>query len=158
MFILVCSIDFAIGLGTGSRTDYRMDLKMVKYDRRYLDRLEIPGAKVEYTCENGRTANTGLINLTKISVRFYINHKLKIDELVDLSIQVKDKEIINVKGNVIWTQSAKDNEFKKANAVIQFLPFGTDDRYNTLQSYELLAQLEEEYIQDFKILNNIYVS
>jgi len=131
---------------------------MVKYDRRYLDRLEIPGAKVEYIIQNGKTAQTGLINLTKISARFYINHKFKAGEVVELAIKIKDKETIKVKGNVVWTQNVKESEFKKANAVVQFLPFGTDERYNTIESYELLAQLEEEYSQDFKILNNIYVA
>ena len=75
-----------------------------------------------------------------------------------MSIKIKDKETINVRGNVVWTQTSRENEFKKANAVVQFLPFGTDERYNSLQSYDLLAQLEEEYSHDFKILNNIYAS
>jgi len=131
---------------------------MANYDRRYLDRLEIPGAKVEYILQNGRTARTGLINLTKISVRFYIIHKFIAGELVNLSIKVKNRKTINVKGNVVWSQKAKENEYKKANAVVQLLPFGTDERYNSIESYELLTQLEEEYSQDFKILNNIYVA
>jgi len=33
-----------------------MDLKMVKYERRYLDRLEISGAKVEYKLKDGKIA------------------------------------------------------------------------------------------------------
>ena len=131
---------------------------MEKYDRRYLDRLEIPGAKIEYKLQNGRTATTGLINLTKISVRFYTKHKFKTDELVEISIKIIDKETIRVKGNVVWFQTAKENEFNKANAVVQFLPFGTDEKYNSLKSYDLLAQVEEEYSQDFKILNNIFVA
>ena len=109
-----------------------MDLQMVKYERRYLDRLEIPGAMVEYKLKNGKSAK------------------------VELTIIVKDKKKINVRGNVVWIQTAKENENNQANAVVQFLAFGTDDKYNSLQSYELLAQIEKEYSNENDISNNIY--
>lgn len=133
-----------------------MDLQMVKYERRYLDRLEIPGAMVEYKLKNGKSAKVELIDLTKISVRFYIEHIFTKEELIELTIIVKDKEKINVRGNVVWIQTAKENENNQANAVVQFLAFGTDENYNSLQSYELLAQIEKEYSNENDISNNIY--
>ena len=129
---------------------------MLKYERRYLDRLIVPGAEVEYKLKNGKSAKTALIDLTKISVRFYIKHSFKVDELVELAIYVKNIDVIKVKGNVVWKQSSNENGRDKANAVVQLLPFGTDESINSLQSYEQLAQIVEKYSIDDKVTKNIY--
>jgi PilZ domain-containing protein len=144
------------GLGTGSRIDNRIGFVMLKFEKRYLDRLKVPGAEVEYNKINGDSAKVNIIDLTKISIRFYIKHTFEVGELVRLKIFVKDHETIDVKGNVVWTQSAKNSENNQANAVVQLLPFGTDESINSLKSYEQLTQLAEEYSVDDKITKNIY--
>lgn len=127
---------------------------MLRIERRYLDRFKIYGAKIKYVMKNGDSSTGKLIDITKISVRFTINHNIIEGDSIEISILIKGKKPINVIGNVIWT--AESDAKNDAQAVVQFLPFGTDDRYNSMESYEQLAQLEEEYSQELKILNNIY--
>ena len=127
---------------------------MVKYERRYLDRFEIPGAKIQYRLQNEISATLELIDITKISVRFFVKHKISAGEYIELDILVKGKEKISVKGHVVWTLE-NDNNIK-SSAVVQFLPFGTDERINSIENYEQLAQLVEEYSIDDKVTKNIY--
>lgn len=128
---------------------------MYNVERRYLDRISIPVAKVEYLLENGNSAKVKLIDMTKISVRFKIKHEFEEGGFVELKILIKDKDPIEVKGNVIWTKE-ENNNTKFAQAVVQFYPFGTDKRYNSMKSYEQLADLEREYSEEIKVRNNIY--
>jgi len=129
---------------------------MFKRERRYLDRFEIPDAKIQYKLQNGNSAKVKLIDITKISVRFYIKHKMSAGEYIELDILEKRKEKISVKGHVVWIfENDKNN---KSSAVAQFLPFGTDEKINSMETYEQLAQLVEEYSKDDKILKNIYKS
>ena len=115
------------GLGTGSRTENKKVTEMIKYERRYLDRFMIPGAKIHYQLQNGFSATTNLIDFTKISARFYVNHKMQAGDIIDLDIIAKRKEKISVKGHVVWT-----HEQNKSIAVVQFLPFGTDKKINSM--------------------------
>lgn len=147
---------FVIGLGTGSRIENRKVLQMFKYERRYLDRFEIPGAKIQYKLQNGNSAKVKLIDITKISARFYVKHKMSEDEIIELDIIVEGKEKITVKGHVVWILDNVNNN--NLSAVVQFLPFGTDEKINTMKSYEQLAELAEEYLKEDKILKNIYKS
>ena len=127
---------------------------MNKFDRRYLDRFEIPGAKIQYKLQNGNSAKLKLVDITKISVRFYVKHKISAGEFIELDILVKGKEKISVKGHVVWTH--EDENHIQSSVVVQFLPFGTDERINSIKNYEQLAQLVEEYSIDDKVSKNIY--
>ncbi len=129
---------------------------MFKFERRYLDRFEIPGAKIQYKLQNGNSAKVKLIDITKISARFYVKHKMSEDEIIELDIIVEGKEKITVKGHVVWILDNVNNN--NLSAVVQFLPFGTDEKINTMKSYEQLAELAEEYLKEDKILKNIYKS
>ena len=134
----------------------RQVVGMVKYERRYLDRIKIPGAEIKYAKNNGDSATVELIDLTKISVRFFSNHEFGEGELINLTILVKGHARIQVNGNIVWTHPTEENDKYKSMAVVQFLPFGTDERYNSLKSYELLAELEEKYSKNDNITKNIY--
>jgi hypothetical protein len=127
---------------------------MFDYERRYLDRFEIPGAKIEYKLTNGNSAEVKLIDITKISVRFYTKHKMKEGEYIELNILVQGKVKIEVKGNIVRTFKEENNN--KSIAVVQFLPFGTDEKINNMKSYEQLAKLTEEFYKVDKVLKNIY--
>jgi hypothetical protein len=131
---------------------------MVKYERRYLDRIKIPGAKIEYDLTNGNTVKTDLIDLTKISVRFYTKNKLNPGDSLQLSILVKDYPKISVKGHIVWSDTSSENIKKRSTAVVQFLPFGTYGQYNSLESYEILAKLENDFSKENKIKDHIYVT
>lgn len=129
---------------------------MFDYERRYLDRFEIPNAKIEYRLLSGRSAKVKLIDITKISAQFFTQHKMTEGEYIDLDILVEGIEKIVVKGHIVRTIGSEIKN--KAIAVVQFLPFGTDDRINNMKCYEQLAQLTEKFFKEDKILKNIYKS
>jgi hypothetical protein len=127
---------------------------MFEFERRYLDRIGIPGAEVEYRLDNGDSAKVKIIDFTKISIRFFVKHTVCEGDYLELLIKVKDKYEIFVKGHVIWT--LPEGKDRNATAVVQFLPFGTNEQINSIESYEQLSQLEKEYSEELKVLNNIY--
>ena len=129
---------------------------MFNYEKRYLDRFEIPGAKIEYKLQNGNSAKVKLIDITKISARFSTKHKMAEGEYIELDILIEGKENIAVKGHVVWT--LEDDDHNNSFAVAQFLPFGTDEKINNMKCYEQLAQLTEEFFKEDKVLKNIYKS
>jgi hypothetical protein len=119
------------------------------YERRQLERLKIPGAQVYYKQHGGFqeskeiSATVPLVDFTKISVRFMSKQTLQPGALVELIIMIPGKKKIQVKGNVIWSTDATEN--REGHAVVQFLPFGTDERYNTMRSHDQLLKIEKKY-------------
>lgn len=129
---------------------------MLKLERRYLDRIKIPGAEVEYKSKDGNTTKGELIDLTKISVKFYIDCELNEGDFIEIVIYVEDREEIHVKGNIVWIKIVNENNISRTVGVVQFLPFGSDERYNSLDCYEKLIKLEKDYSKDNLIRNHIY--
>ena len=121
------------------------------FERRQLERFIIPGAQVHYKQHAGFkdakavSEKMPLIDFTKISVRFKSKHTLQSGALVELVILIPGKKKIHVKGNVIWSTEATDN--REGYAVVQFLPFGTDARYNSMRAHDQLQKIEKEYQQ-----------
>ena len=118
---------------------------MEDFDRRHTERLVINDAKILYNRKNGQNILAPLKDLTKSSVSFYIKHPLKIGEYLEMKIVIAHEEIINIKGLV--TRISNPVEVKNKYAVVQFFAFGTDDRYNSLNSYEQLAKVLNELLQ-----------
>jgi len=118
---------------------------MYGIERRYLDRFEIPDAEV--VCRAGeRSAIRGsLADITKISVKFEISMSFNPGDLLQLEIVIPNKEKIFVKGHIVRTIDPTNEQ--PAYAAVQFLPFGSDERYNSMQSYEQLDALTMEYMQ-----------
>lgn len=121
------------------------------YERRQLERFKIPGAQVHYKQRAGFkhakqiSEKKPLIDFTKISVRFKSKHTLQPGALVEMVILIPGKKKIRVKGNVIWSTEATED--REGYAVVQFLPFGTDERYNSMRTHDQLQKLEKEYQQ-----------
>lgn len=112
------------------------------FDRRHRDRLKILGAEVIYTLKNGQFAIMPLLDLTRNSARFEVEHSISNKDFIKLEIMVKGKDKIHVKGNVIRLSDPVSED--SSYIVVQFLPFGTDERYNSMESYDLLGELIEE--------------
>jgi hypothetical protein len=118
---------------------------MYQIERRHLDRFKIPGAEVSYQLPDGSPSRVKLVDITRSGIRLEINNPGIIGEIIELEIIVPRKDKIFIKGHVVWT-SKPDSE-SPAYAVVQFLVFGSDERYNSMQSYEQLKELLEEYLQ-----------
>ena len=106
-------------------------------ERRHFERLYILGAKVLYKRKNGQAALMPINDLTLSSVSFRMKHPLKLGEHIELDIIVPDKEVINVKGIVTRLEIP-------TYAVAQFFAFGTDERYNSMDSYDQLKKIMNE--------------
>jgi hypothetical protein len=118
---------------------------MYQIERRHIDRFKIPGAEVSYKLPDGSSSRVKLVDITRSGVRFEINNPVIVGEIIELEIIVPQKENIFIKGHVVWT-SKPDSE-NLAYAVVQFLVFGSDERYNSMYCYEQLKELSEEYLQ-----------
>jgi len=114
-------------------------------DRRYLDRFEIPDARVVYQSEENSGKCGSLADITKISAKFEVSQSFKPGDLLQLEIVIPNKERIFVKGHIVRIINPLNGE--PAYAAVQFLPFGSDVRYNSMESYEQLDALTIEYTQ-----------
>ena len=118
---------------------------MYQIERRHLDRFKIPGAEISYKLLDGSWSCVILIDITRSGVRFEIKNAVSIGEIIELEIVVPRKNKIFIKGYVVWT-SKPDTE-NPAYAVVQFLPFGSIELYNSMHSYKQLKELSEEYLK-----------
>jgi hypothetical protein len=118
---------------------------MYQIERRHLDRFKIPGAEVSYKLPNGSSSCVKLVDITRSGIRFETKNGVNIGEIIELEIIVPRKDKIIIKGHVVWTSNPDSKNLPYA--VVQFLVFGSDERYNSMQSYEQLKELSEEYLQ-----------
>jgi hypothetical protein len=120
-----------------------MEQRKYALERRYLDRFEVPDAQV-VSYSNGSLTSTGtLADITKISARFEISHRVNIGDLLDLEIIIPEKGSIFIKGQVVRIVLSGTNS--PPSVAVQFFPFGTDQRYNSMASYQQLNELTSEY-------------
>jgi len=106
-------------------------------ERRHSDRFEIPGARVNYSQENGKKEQMPLRNITHGGICFGTEQPLEKGALVEVDIKLPGNAEIYVKGNVVWAS--------KFDAAVQFLPFGTDERYNSFKSYQKIKEVLTEH-------------
>ena len=118
---------------------------MYGIERIYLDRFEITDAEVIFRFAGANESRGSLADITRISIRFETKHAFNTGDHMDLEIIIPDKENISVRGHVVRTIESKTNS--PLYAAVQFLPFGSDERYNSMDSYTQLNALTEEYMQ-----------
>jgi hypothetical protein len=115
---------------------------MSEIDRRHLKRFKVPDSEIEYKVGENNTSRVPLSDITKISVRFEVEHDINAGDMIELEIMIPKKKKISVKGKVVRT-SDPDADVKPF-AAVQFIPFGSDERYNTMKSYKQLSELSDE--------------
>ena len=107
-------------------------------ERRHADRFEIPGARVEYRLNGSISSKMPLRDITNGGARFAVQHRFTRGDEVKLEIRIPSRDQISLKGFIVWATDI--------DAAVQFLPFGTDDRYNSFESYEKIKALMNECI------------
>jgi hypothetical protein len=105
-------------------------------DRRHSYRFEVPGAQVKYELGNGESAEVPMKNITHGGVCFGIIDMVNEGTFMELEILFPGDVKITIKGNIVWSN--------ESDAAIQFLPFGTDERYNSFQCHQLLKGILTE--------------
>ncbi len=119
---------------------------MAEYERRYTERYPLPEAKVEYKLEDGASAKAPAKDITQGGLCFEFSHSAEKGHLVEVILQIPGKANLTLKGNIVWTSVSQSENPNLA--AIQFLPFGTDDRYNTMENHKKLKHLLQECLED----------
>lgn len=115
---------------------------MSPIERRNLDRYKIPEAKVLYYAAEESNIVT-LTDISKSSIRFEPLAPLKVGDPIEVELIIPAKEKILLKGTIIGR--AKDDSGTSEPVVVQFAPFGSDERYNSSHSYKQLSDLINEF-------------
>jgi hypothetical protein len=117
-------------------------------ERRTIDRFCIPDAKVRYKQINGSNGVGELIDLSRSAIRFEVYYPLYEGALVEVTLELPGGDEISLRGHVVWTFDIPHEN--RSFTVVQFLPFGSDDRYNQPASLEKLKAIEKSYLIDQK--------
>ncbi len=118
-----------------------------KTERRLLERYKIPQAKVSYKT-NGSFIYVALVDISKGSIRFEMNKTIENGTFIEIEIAIPTKQKVNVKGHVIWTKQKEPN--RPGFAVVQFLPVGTDERFNSTENINQINDLINEFQDGLK--------
>jgi len=113
------------------------------FERRHADRFLVPGATLRVFQNGDVSENFSVKDMTKSSVRFEIKASIIKGEEIKVELNIPEMEPFTLKGHVVW--AVDPNLQDKASAVIQFLPFGTDERYNSIECYEQLSRVVDKY-------------
>ena len=119
---------------------------MAKYEKRNTERYPLPGAKVQYKLEDGQSAETPVKDITQGGICFEFSHSAKEGYKIEIELQIPGKEQLTLKGNIVWTAVTTAND--PNYAAMQFLPFGTDERYNSMDNHKRLKKLLMECLED----------
>jgi hypothetical protein len=123
-------------------------------DRRYIDRIMIPGAKVYYKKSNGVTlfkryrGPLYLADITKSTMSVPEKLLLHIKTNLDLKIVIPENQIINMKGIISGFET--DINSQSVKTIIQFNPFGHGKKYNSFRSKKKLGRFLAHYYQSGK--------
>lgn len=116
---------------------------MHSFDRRHSDRFSVTGAKVHFISRKGELLQFPLADLTHSSVRFEIAEELINGDDIEVAIDIPGFHLVTIKGKVVWNSNPLLEN--PAYAVVQFLPFGTDPRYNSMRTHDQIKTIIERY-------------
>jgi len=115
------------------------------FDRRHSERFSVAGAKLHFKTHHGDTVESEIADLTNSSVRFKIAHDPISEDIIEVGIDVPGFHLVRIRGRIIWkSDPAQENP---AFAVMQFLPFGTDERYNSMGTRNQIKTIIEKHTQ-----------
>jgi len=124
---------------------------MVNYkERRHLERFSIPGAKTLYKLYkkinlfNRYNGPTNLKDITKHGACIEIKEDVRPGNQLLMRIIVPGEQKISVRGQVVWTNKAR--EHSSGFAGIQFSPYGEGKPYNSFKTREALEKLTQQYL------------
>ncbi len=123
-------------------------------DRRYIDRIMIPGAKVYYKKSSRFTYFTRyhgplhLADITKSTISVPEKLALHIKTDLDLKIVIPENRIISLKGIICGFEN--DINSQSIRTIIQFNPYGYGKKYNSFRSKKKLDHFLDYYSQSRK--------
>lgn len=116
------------------------------YERRYSERYKLPGAKINYKTDNGNGHEKSVKDITHSGICFEFSHTGEEGNKLEIELIIPGRDKIVLKGNIVWT--SVESQSGPGFAAAQFLPFGTDERYNTMENHKKLRDLMQACIED----------
>ena len=118
-------------------------------DRRYIDRIIIPGAKVYYkktsrfSCFKKFQGPVQLTDITKSAIS--VPKKLPFPNKFDLELRIimPENQTLSMKGKVRGIKA--DSTGKFVSTIIQFNPFGSEKEYNSFRTKKKLDHFLNMY-------------
>ena len=107
--------------------------------QRQIDRFKITGAEVLYHTSENLAKRVPLIDISINTVRFKLSDDFNKREILDMELIIPPKEKIFLKGKAV--RISMNNPKDPDSIAVQFSPFGSDKRYNSLNSFKRLNQL-----------------
>ncbi len=115
------------------------------FDRRYSERFSVANAKLHLKTHHGDMVEYTIADMTNSSVRFELGHDLFSEDIIEVGIDVPGFHLVRIRGRIIWkSDPVRENP---AFAVMQFLPFGTDERYNSMHTRSQIKTIIEKHTQ-----------
>jgi hypothetical protein len=96
-----------------------------------------------FNLQNGEAAMKPMKDLTYSGVCFEVDGIMTVGDLIEMRIILPGEESITLKGNIIWSEMNASS--KIVYTAVQFLPFGTDERYNSMEIYQKLKKIVSAY-------------
>lgn len=120
-------------------------------ERRFYERISIPGAVVSYRTKkrfnwfNGFAGPVPMKDITKSGICFKIQTPLTEGRTVEIKVNIPGHVSFGVMGNIVWAnQTAVSDE---AYAGVQFKPFGKGRQYNSFRTHEQLEHITRQFAQ-----------
>ena len=118
-------------------------------ERRSCRRFEIPDTKVRYKKNGllgffkGFSEPSPLLNISKGGLAFFCEEKLGKGKKIMLELLAPNETPLNLRARVRW----QGHPAGKVTTVVgvQFMPFGSGNSWNSLETLEVLKRLDEQY-------------
>ncbi len=120
-------------------------------ERRFYERIQIPGAEVAYRARkrfnwfSGYDGPVPMKDITKSGICFKLKTRLERGATVEIKINIPGEEQFSVTGNIVWTNI--DRSPDDGYAGVQFRPFGKGHHYNSFRTHERLEQITQHFAE-----------
>jgi len=123
-------------------------------DRRYIDRIPIPGSKVYHRKSAfflGFKRYKGPSNLSDITKStISIPERLSYDKKISLDVKIIFPQNISVNMKGFISTIEEDPSLGKIKTIVQFYPYGYGKKYNNFRTKKKLARILSHFSQNSK--------
>jgi hypothetical protein len=132
-----------------SRLMNKVELMNNPKERRFYERLVIPGAEVAYRLRKnfnwfgGYNGPVPMKDITKSGICFRLSTFLDRGTPLEIKVLIPGQEPFAVKGDIVWAN--KLSTASGSFAGVQFKPFGKGRRYNSFKTHEKLEQITRQF-------------
>ncbi|MEJ2543969.1 MAG: PilZ domain-containing protein [Calditrichaceae bacterium] len=119
-------------------------------ERRSIKRIQVPGAKIRLKKTTGLgvfnllSKPSELIDISKSGISFRIEEECRYGETVCFRITFPDGRNFSLKGRIRWYN---DGTPENPRVGVQFYPFGSGRRYNSIKALEYLRNMDGQQIE-----------